>query len=502
MKIIRSLLIFLLIIGLLIAAHFAGHSTGFFFFSKEQQGAEENPNELTLTIWVSYKGPELVKFKELADKFCKDYESKYQKKIKIKADQVPFDDLVTNVRSAALSKKLPDIARIDVQKVTELAYHKTLVRLDTLEQLRDEFKEELAKEPNFDIIQAKRKQYMPGPFDINVVTTRNLQDEWETHLYGLPEQSSCLGLFWNRKLFMQSAEELQAAGLDPNRAPRTWDELVAYSKVLTKKVEGSGQMQYGFGMRNSAWWTFPYFNLYGVQFVKTDPKTNRKICTLGDELSCAALQLKVDLYQKHQIEAGAWKSGATSDEMGFGEEKYAMVLMGPWKIQEFTDKGLDFGVALVPTISEEEAKRFNIPVPVSATNVGGNSMVIFETSKNKALAYDFLNFMASCDTQVDWCQSLQQLPVNQEAANILLSGVDPKHPGVTIQIPDKLRVFMEQVKYSQVAVQLPKYEYIESTAMNPEMELALSGTKDVKSALLAAAQKIQDNILVEVNEEK
>ncbi len=450
--------------------------------SSKVQSDPKDANTVELVVWITYKGEELKEFDKVIARFTEQYEKKHQKKIKILPKQVPYDDLVNNIKMACLSKKTPDIARVDVQKVLELAYHKVVIKLDQL--------------PNFDAasIQDKAKDYMPGSFKVNVVETRNRDGSLETHLYGLPEQASCLGLFWNRRMFKAAAAELTAAGLDPNRAPRTWDEFVAYGKVLTRDGK------YGFGMKNSLWWTFPFFGLYNVQFVKTDEQ-GKKVCILGDDRSCAALQLKVDLYRKYKVEAGAWVSGGLDPEMGFVNEKYAMVLMGPWFVKTWEEKGLDFGVALIPSISEEEGKRLGFTPPNSATNVGGNSMVIFETCKHKEIAYEFINYLASWENQVDWCKALKQIPVHIKAADIILGKIpDPRFPNETYDVPEKSRVFMEQVQYSVLPMQLPRYDFIEENALNPEMELALDGKKSVPDALRAAAQKITDHILYYVNE--
>ena len=64
----------------------------------------------------------------------------------------------------------------------------------------------------------------------------------------------------------------------------------------------------------------PFFGCYSAQFVKKDSQGN-KICILGDERSTAAFQLKVDMYQRHKIEAGAWKSGAIGPDVGFIKRK-------------------------------------------------------------------------------------------------------------------------------------------------------------------------------------
>lgn len=454
------------------------------FLSSCKSKAAQNKGTIGLVAWVTYQGTEKKKFDELTAAFTRIYKEKTGLTVKILARQVPFDDLITNIKMACMSGRTPDIARVDANKVLELAYHKVLVELDTL--------------PKFGArsIEEKASQYMKVPFYTNVVENKK-KGKRETHLYGLPEQTTCLALFWNRKIFREFAQDLEKAGLDPKRAPRTWDELIKYSRVLTRK-EGDAQY-YGFGMNNSLWWTMPFFGAYGAKLIKAD-KEGKKFCGLGDDLTTAAMQLKVDLYRKEKIESGAWKSGAIGPDVGFVNEKYAMILMGPWKVKEFREKGLDFGVSLIPGLSKERAARVGIKNPrPSATNVGGNNMVIFQSCQHKQAAYDFISYLTSWKVQLEWCLDLKQIPISKKAADIL-SGRLPHPSGKKISIDPVIGTFMDQIRYAVLPPQLPRYGYIESDIVNPEMELALKGEKDVRKALKTAADKIDKEILSLVNE--
>jgi multiple sugar transport system substrate-binding protein len=51
--------------------------------------------------------------------------------------------------------------------------------------------------------------------------------------YGVPTNNETLGLIWNADIFKR-------AGLDPESPPKTWDDLVAYSKAIKDKVGVSG----------------------------------------------------------------------------------------------------------------------------------------------------------------------------------------------------------------------------------------------------------------------
>ena len=48
------------------------------------------------------------------------------------------------------------------------------------------------------------------------------------HTWGIPFQRSTIVQYWNKDAF-------KAAGLDPEKAPANWDEMVAFGKKLTKR---------------------------------------------------------------------------------------------------------------------------------------------------------------------------------------------------------------------------------------------------------------------------
>ena len=258
-----------------------------------------------------------------------------------------------------------------------------------------------------------------------------------------------------------------------------------------------------FAMQNRLWFTLPFFGCYNVSYIRTNPD-GLKECIFGDDRSSAALQLKVDLYQKYKIEAGAWKPGAIASEIGFENGMYAMILMGPWNIQKFRNAGLDFGIGLIPRISRQEAVKVGLLAEnasekeyletiLPATNVGGANIVVFKTCKHPEVAYDFINYLTSKQAQLKWCRTLKQIPVNVEAAAILRE--DPN--------TDKdIKIFMQQALYSTAPPKIPRYAYLENDVVNAEMELALSNKKAVRKALQDAAVKINKNILEALNKNK
>ncbi|MDD5090558.1 MAG: extracellular solute-binding protein, partial [Candidatus Wallbacteria bacterium] len=342
---------------------------------KEQTTAPDG--KILLTVWESYNNEEHELFQKLMGEY-----SKLNPDIDIKVSQIPWSGHEAKFRTSLAVGGAPDIGRIDTGFLAELVSNDAVHELDQfgVDKVKDE--------------------YVKAAFYSNV---------YKGHIYGLPDQTTGVCLFYNKGLF-------RSKGLDPNHPPETWEEFLQIALKLTDP----GNNVFGFGMDNSLWWTFPFFNTFGAKFISDDGKK----CLLDSPEAVEALQYKVDLYQKHKVEGGAWIAGAINSEVGFLNNRYAMVFMGPWNVKNFQNSGIDFGVSCIP------AGRAG-----TSTNVGGSNMVIFKTSNHPKEAYDLLRYITGADFQARWAGQLSQIPTNLNAASSIDKEINPI-----------LAVFMEQMK--------------------------------------------------------
>lgn len=344
--------------------------------------------------------------------------------------RIPFDGHKPKLRTALTVGQGPDMARVDWSFVCELSRKNAVVNLDDL-----------------GLLQVKDR-YLQAPLYTNFV---------DGHFYGLPDQTTCVALFYNRKLFSD-------AGLDPDSPPKSWDEFVEVARKLTDSEKGV----FGFAMENTLWWTLPFFNSFGAKIISDDGKT----CLLDKPEAVQALEFKASLFLEHKVEAGAWRAGAISPEQGFINGRYAMIFMGPWNLSRFNSlKNLDYGVALIPAGPAG-----------SSTNVGGTNVVIFKDRPHHQVCFDFLLYLTNAENQAYWCSKLNQIPVNVQAFD-------------HVQFEDEnLKVFMEQMTYAVANPVVTSYEMLENI-VNPKMEAVLSGQKDAATALAAAARKVESVVL-------
>jgi ABC-type glycerol-3-phosphate transport system substrate-binding protein len=407
-------------IACLVAACLLGGVVG---CAKEKAG-----QGVTLTVWETYNTEERALFLDLVA----EYETA-NPGIVIEPVSIPFDGLEPKILTALATNTAPDIARVDVGFLPKVALRGALTALDRYG------------------VEAMKGDLFPVALSSCVV-------EGET--YGVPDKVNGLCLFYNKAMFT-------AVGLDPSEPPDTWEEFVAFAERLTDRKAGI----FGFGMRNSLWWSLPFIYSFGGGILDGQGK-----CALSDSGSVAGFQFKVDLYSKYGVEGGAWRAGGIRDDMGFQGRKYAMVFNGPWAVKGLEQGGIDFGVALIPA---GPAGR--------ATNVGGNDLVVFSTSAHPAEAAKFMMYMASKEVQARWANELGQIPVNTLADQL-----------IDFQTHPYLRTFMEQMKYARPRPQTGSYPEIEN-AVNPEMQAALDGKKTVEEAMQSACRLVDEIVADEAS---
>ena len=118
-------------------------------------------------------------------------------------------------------------------------------------------------------------------------------DMWEGKQYGIPTNNETMAFIWNADIFKR-------AGLDPEKAPATWDDVVTYSKQIHDKLGISG---YGLVAKQNAGNT-PYrympqlWGYGGGVFDEADPNPTYGEVRLDSPESIRSLQASYDMYVK------------------------------------------------------------------------------------------------------------------------------------------------------------------------------------------------------------
>jgi multiple sugar transport system substrate-binding protein len=142
---------------------------------------------------------------------------------------------------------------------------------------------------------------------------------------------------------------------------------------------------------------------------------------------------------------------------------HPMFFSGPWHLSLIRDAG---GAAL-------NGKWAIAPIPkkVSSTSfVGGGNLVVYKDSKNKDLAWKFVQYLTDPKTQVAWYADVTDLPAVQAAWD------DPSLKG-----DENVAKFGEQLKSTQAQPAISTWSEV-SSALNSALEKMTTGNLDPKAA--------------------
>jgi multiple sugar transport system permease protein len=214
-------------------------------------------------------------------------------------------------------------------------------------------------------------------------------------VYGIATGADDRALYWNRGLFRAKRDALTAKGLDWQRPPRTWSEMLAYAEALTEKGKVAGFLP-NFGNA----WLYLYAFQNNTEFLSPDGKT----CTLATPEAAEALEFMkrgYDLMGGYQA-ATAFQSGFQGGEQDpFISGQVAMKIDGDWALPGLARYGpsLDFGVAPPPVPDDRYLGkgRFEGEKDKFITWIGGFSYAMPRGCPNPDLAWEFIKFSTSLE---------------------------------------------------------------------------------------------------------
>ena len=184
--------------------------------------------------------------------------------VQVVKQNLDYNEMLNKLRTAALGKAAPMVAKLPILWGVEFAA-----------------KGQLAELAPKDVGHAP-EDFWPGA--LKSVT-------WKGKTYGVPTNNETMALIWNAGLFKE-------AGLDPEKPPGTWDELVAYSKQIKEKTGKNG---YGLVARMNAGNTpfrfMPQLWAYGGGALdEGEANPTYKSVMINSAASKKALQASFDMY--------------------------------------------------------------------------------------------------------------------------------------------------------------------------------------------------------------
>jgi multiple sugar transport system substrate-binding protein len=234
---------------------------------------------------------------DLYDEFLKTF-AEYYPKITLDNQNIGYDALLDKIRTAAAGGAAPDVAKLPILWGVEFA-----ARGETSEVTLDEFG-------------WTADQFWPGA--LKSVT-------WNGKLYGVPTNNETMAFIWNKQIFAD-------AGLDPESPPKTWADVVAYSKQIKDETGKSGYgMVAKVNVGNTPFRFMPVLWAYGASALDEaldEPTYNTTMVNSPEGI--AALQTYYDMYVRDQsVPTSALTNTQTENQPLFFAGEIAMMISHP-----------------------------------------------------------------------------------------------------------------------------------------------------------------------------
>jgi len=286
-------------------------------------GAQSGSAPVVLDVLTGFTGGDRSAYEALVATFNDSHPD-----IEVRMDIQPWDSIKTTVPAAFASGQGPDIVTPDFNPGTVLEYAKagTILPLDNL-------------------MGTGANQIDPAALPADVVAGNTVDGS----VYAVPANLATLMLYYNKAL-------LSAAGI--SAPPTTMDEFRAAARQLTDSAKG----QYGVALADHA--TIAMWPILiwadGGDVIGEDGCS-----ALADPATIAAVESWASLVSADGV-SPAGLTGADADSL-VAAGKAALEMNGPWAAGSYTEAGLDFDVAPIPTGSAGQVTlASSVPFVVNA----------------------------------------------------------------------------------------------------------------------------------------
>lgn len=307
-------------------------------------------------ISIFIPGYEDESFKPLYDKSIEDFR---KKNTDVKVNIVPagWDEANSKLVGLIQADETPDVIISGSRSLRQFAELGAIAKLD--EFMTDEFKEKRVAE---------------------VLETANINGDQ----YGIPLAFSSRALYYRKDLI--------------DTPPTTWDELLA----TAKDVKAKNADMYGFAIPTDITsGTDEIFNfIYQNGGTATDAEGNIKLDT---KENIETLNYLKEFQTSGLIPDPIGTKRSSQAEL-FQNGDLGMFISGPWEkkvLEESTDKA-PYGVAPLPKGTKD------------AVTLVTDSFSISESSKNKELAWDLIEFMGQFEYQNAYDEAIGFFPILKE----------------------------------------------------------------------------------------
>jgi len=284
-------------------------------------------------------------------------------------------------------------------------------------------------------------------------------------IWGIPFQRSTIVMYHNKDAFKE-------AGLDPNKPPATWDEMVATAQKLTKKDASGNVTRWGVHIPSTgyAYWMFQALCIQNGQ-VLMNQDGNKTNFDHPDVIE--ALQYWRDLAAKHKVMPEGTIDWGTLRQK-FLEGATAMMWHTTGNLTAVKEGAkFDFGVSMLPA-----KKRRGSPT-------GGGNFYIFKkaSAEERKAALKFIKFMTAPELTARWSIATGYVATRADAYKT------PTLDKYVAEFP-AAAVARDQFQYS-VAEFATHENARNKKALDDAIQSVVTGAKPAKDALTAAQQQAE-----------
>lgn len=357
---------------------------------------------------------------------------------KVELTEVPFSELVQKYATAIAGGQAPDALSLD------LIYTPAFAAAGQLEDLSGWAK----SLPYFNSL---------SPSHVKLGT-------YDGKIFGMPLSVETSIFAWNKDLYKK-------AGLDPEKAPATWEEITANAE----KIRALGGDTYGFyfsGGSCGGCMIFTFMPLTwgaGADLLSEDGKT----ATLDTPQMRKAVEIYRNLVAKDTVPAGSATDNGTNF-LSFTNGKIGQQSLGAFAIGSLVTQHpeINFGVSLIPSVDGK-----------TSSFAGGDNFVVTKGTPKLETVKKFLEYTYSLEGQKILAK-FGSLPTRGDIAGQVLEGMDAR-----------LKVGMDAIAVAKTPYTLQFNDLINS-ANGPWASFtnaALYGT-DVDGAFAKAQSEMQSII--------
>ena len=360
----------------------------------------------------------------------------------VEMTEVPFAELVQKYATAIAGGQAPDALSLD------LIYNPAFAAAGQLEDLSDWAK----ALPYFNSL---------SPSHVKLGT-------YDGKVYGMPLSVETSIFAWNKDLYKQ-------AGLDPEKAPTTWEEITANAE----KIRALGGDTYGFyfsGGGCGGCMIFTYTPLVwgaGADILSEDSKT----ATLDTPQMRKAVEIYRNLVAKDTVPAGSASDNGVNF-LTFTNGKIGQQSLGAFAIGTLVTQypNINFGVTLIPSVDGK-----------TSSFAGGDNFVVTKGTPRLDAVKKFLEYTYSLEGQKIMAK-FGSLPTRGDIADEVLAGLDPR-----------LKVGIDAIKVAKTPYTLqfndlinssngPWATFINAAIYGDDVDGAFSNAQSEMQSIIDAAQ--------------